>query len=126
MSPAPHVPDENAMTTTPTHDDEEVPIMSSIRILRGRTAALPFGLALAAALAVAAPAAAHSQTVTPAGWDEPVVIGPISKGWAQAHCHAMSPSVVSGASNGVVVFTPAAALPCPANVTNPGGQVTGP
>lgn len=100
--------------------------MSSIRILRARTAALPLGLALAAALAVAAPAAAHSQTVTPTGWDAPVVIGPISKGWAQAHCHAMAPAVVSGASNGVVVFTPAAALPCPGNVTNPGGQVTGP
>jgi hypothetical protein len=114
------------MTTMPTHDDEEVPTMSRTRILSGRTAAVPIGLALAAAMAVAAPAAAHSQAVTPAGWDAPVVVGPISKAWAQAHCHAMAPAVVSGASNGVVVFTPAAALPCPANVTNPGGKVTGP
>ncbi len=100
--------------------------MSSIRILRARTATLTLGLALAAALAVAAPAAGHSQTVTPPSSDTPVVVGPISKGWAQAHCHAMAPAVVATASDGVVVFTPGAALPCPANVTNPGGQVTGP
>ena len=99
--------------------------MSSIRILRGRAAVVPFGLALVAALAVAAPAAAHSQTVTPPSSDAPVVIGPISKAWAQAHCHAMAPAVVAAASGGVVAFSPAAALPCPANVTNPGGQVTG-
>jgi hypothetical protein len=114
------------MSMSRSHDHEEVPIMSSIRILRGRTAVLPLCLALAAAIAVAAPAAAHSQTVTPPSSDAPVVIGPISKGWAQAHCHAMAPAVVAGASGGVVVFTPAAALPCPASVTNPGGQVTGP
>jgi hypothetical protein len=73
---------------------------------------------------MATPVAAHSQTVTPPGKDA-VVSGPISNAWAQAHCHAASPGVVAGASNGVVVFTPQAALPCPA-VANPGGQVTGP
>ncbi len=91
-----------------------------------RSSALALGFALAAAVAIAAPAAAHSQTVTPPAQDGPVVIGPISKGWAQAHCHAMAPAVVAAASNGVVVFTPAGALPCPSNVMNPGGQVTGP
>jgi hypothetical protein len=79
-------------------------------------------LALLAVMAI--PVAAHSQTVTPPGRDA-VVSGPISKAWAQAHCHAASPGVVAGASSGVVVFTPQAALPCPA-VANPGGQVTGP
>jgi hypothetical protein len=79
-------------------------------------------LALLAGLAV--PVAAHSQTVTPPGRDS-VVSGPISNAWAQAHCHAASPGVVAGASNGVVVFTPQGALDCPA-VANPGGQVTGP
>lgn len=91
-----------------------------------RRSALSLGFALATALAIAAPAAAHSQTVTPPGQDGPVVVGPISKGWAQAHCHAMAPAVVAAASDGVVVFTPGGALPCPSHVTNPGGQVTGP
>jgi len=85
-----------------------------------------FSLAAALALlaAMAIPVAAHSQTVTPPGQDA-VVSGPISKAWAQAHCNAAAPAVVAGASNGVVVFTPQAALPCP-DVANPGGQVTGP
>ena len=78
------------------------------------------------ALGAAAPAAAHSQTVTPPAKDGPVVTGPISKAWAQAHCHAAAPAVVAGASDGVVVFSPQAALPCPSTVTNPGGEVTGP
>ncbi|HUF59089.1 MAG TPA: hypothetical protein VMR89_06395 [Actinomycetota bacterium] len=81
-------------------------------------AVLPLGVAL--------PAAAHSQTVTPKGRDVPVVAGPISNVWAQAHCHAQAPAVVAEASDGVVVFSPAGPLPCPSNVTNPGGQVTGP
>jgi hypothetical protein len=79
-------------------------------------------LALLAAMAV--PVAAHSQTVTPSGQEAPVVTGPISKAWALAHCHAAAPAIVAGASNGVVVFTPQAALPCPP-VLNPGGQITG-
>lgn len=91
-----------------------------------RPSALSLGLALTAALAIAAPIAAHSQTVTPPSKDGPVVVGPISKGWAQAHCHAMAPAVVAAASDGVVVFTPGGPLPCPTHVTNPGGQVTGP
>lgn len=81
-------------------------------------------LALLAAMAV--PVAAHSQTVTPPGQDAAVVSGPISKAWAQAHCHAAAPAVVAGASNGVVVFTPPAALPCTPDLKNPGGQSTGP
>lgn len=91
-----------------------------------RPRTLSLGFALAAALAIAAQVAAHSQTVTPPGQDGPVVVGPISKGWAQAHCHAMAPAVVGAASDGVVVFTPGGALACPTHVTNPGGQVTGP
>ena len=67
---------------------------------------------------------AHSQTVTPPGRGEAVVTGPISNPWAQAHCNAASPAIVADASNGVVRFTPAGALPCPA-VPNPGGQVHG-
>ena len=67
---------------------------------------------------------AHSQVVTPKSRDVPVVSGPISKPWAQAHCHAASPAIVADRSKGVVQFLPAAALPCPA-VANPGGQVHG-
>jgi len=77
-------------------------------------------------LGAAVPAAAHSQTVTPPGRGEAVVAGPISNAWAQAHCNAQAPAVVAEASDGVVVFLPAGALPCPSTVTNPGGQVTGP
>jgi len=82
--------------------------------------------AIGLTFALAMPAAAHSQTVTPPGGDGAVVRGPISNAWAQAHCHAQAPAVVATASNGVVVFSPPLALPCPDTVTNPGGQVTGP
>lgn len=70
----------------------------------------------------AAPALAHGQTVQPPSKDSPVVSGPISNAWAQAHCNAQAPAVTAEASGGVVIFTPQAALPCTA-VPNPGGQV---
>jgi hypothetical protein len=73
-------------------------------------------------LAVAASALGHSQIVQPPSHDEPVVIGPISKAWAQAHCNASSPAIVADRSDGVVRFLPGAALPCPP-IANPGGQV---
>ncbi|MFP5341909.1 MAG: hypothetical protein ACLGIJ_03130 [Candidatus Limnocylindria bacterium] len=72
---------------------------------------------------VAGTALAHTQTVNPKGNGEGFT-KPISRAWAQAHCHAASPALVSEASNGVVQFLPAAALPCPA-VPNPGGQTHG-
>jgi hypothetical protein len=78
------------------------------------------------ALGSMGPAAAHSQTVSPPAHEDPVVTGPISNAWAQAHCHSAAPAVAAGASKGVVIFSPQAALPCPDNVTNPGEQVTGP
>jgi hypothetical protein len=71
----------------------------------------------------AATAAAHSQTVTPNGNGEGFT-KPISNPWAQAHCHAAAPAIVADRSGGVVQFSPAAALSCPA-VLNPGGQVHG-
>jgi hypothetical protein len=74
------------------------------------------------ALAGANAAYAHSQTVTPPSKDTPVVTGPISKPYAQAHCNSNAPATVAEASNRVVVFTPAGALPCPP-IPNPGGQV---
>jgi hypothetical protein len=77
-----------------------------------------------ASISMAAPAAAHTQTVTPPG-QEPVVSGPIAVPWVQGHCHAQAPAVVAEASGGVVVFFPQGAFPCP-DITNPGGQVTGP
>lgn len=78
------------------------------------------------ALAVAPAAFAHTQTVNPPGQGEPgIVSDPISKPFAQAHCHAAAPAIVATASDGVVSFTPAGALPCPP-VANPGGQTTGP
>jgi len=70
----------------------------------------------------AAPALAHSQSVQPPSKESPVVSGPISKAWAQAHCNAQSPAVVADASGGVVTFSPPGPLPCPA-VPNPGEQV---
>jgi hypothetical protein len=73
-------------------------------------------------LAAAGSALAHSQTVQPPSHDQPVVIGPISKAWAQAHCHAAAPAIVADASGGVMRFLPGAALPCPA-IANPGGHV---
>ena len=66
---------------------------------------------------------AHRQTVSPPGQEAPVIDNdPISNSWAQAHCNANAPSVVAGASNGVVVFSPQGELPCPP-APNPGGQV---
>jgi hypothetical protein len=64
----------------------------------------------------------HSQTVTPPSKDAPVVTGPISQPYAQAHCNSNAPATVAEASNGVVVFTPPAAKPCEP-IPNPGGQV---
>jgi hypothetical protein len=80
---------------------------------------------VAAAVSMAVPAAAHTQTVTPPGQD-PVVSGPIAVPWVQGHCHAQAPAVTAEASGGVVVFSPQGALPCSDEITNPGGQVTGP
>jgi hypothetical protein len=78
------------------------------------------------ALAVAATASAHTQTVAPPGQDEPVILNdPIARPWIQGHCHAQAPAVSGEASGGVASFSPAGALPCPP-VPNPGGQVTGP
>jgi hypothetical protein len=74
-------------------------------------------------LLTAASAMGHTQTVNPNGNGEGFA-KPISNPWAQAHCHAASPALVGEASNGVVQFLPAAALPCPA-VPNPGGQIHG-
>jgi hypothetical protein len=78
-----------------------------------------------AAVSMATPAAAHTQEVTPPGKD-PVVSGPIAVPWVQGHCHAQAPAVTAEASDGVVVFSPQGALPCSDEITNPGGQVTGP
>lgn len=75
------------------------------------------------ALLTAGSALAHIQSVNPNGNGEGFT-RPISNPWAQAHCNAASPALVSEASKGVVQFLPAAALPCPA-VPNPGGQVHG-
>ncbi len=74
------------------------------------------------ALGAAGSVAAHSQTVTPPGRGEPVVSGPISQAFAQAHCNAQSPSIVADRSGGVVQLIPAGPLPCPEEA-NPGGQV---
>lgn len=81
------------------------------------------GVALAMLALSAGAAAAHTQTVDPNGNGDGFT-RPISKAWAQAHCNAASPAVVSAASNGVVAFNPGAALPCPP-VANPGGQIHG-
>ena len=64
------------------------------------------GVIAAILLGTAGPSLAHSQNVTPPGFDEPVVQGPISKPWAQAHCRSAAPAVVAEASGGVVIFTP--------------------
>jgi hypothetical protein len=95
-----------------------------IRTTIVRRVTLGASTALLLAAAVAGPAAAHSQTVLPPPKDAPVVSGPISKAWGQAHCNAAAPAIVADSSNGVVSFRPAAALPCPL-VENPGGQVHG-
>jgi hypothetical protein len=83
------------------------------------------GLIATASLSIAAPAAAHTQTVTPPGQDA-VVSGPIAVPWIQGHCQAQAPAVTGEASGGVVIFSPQQALPCSDTITNPGGQVTGP
>jgi len=79
----------------------------------------------AAPLLMAAPAAAHTQTVTPPGQD-PVVSGPIARPWIQGHCQAAAPGVTFIASGGVVSFFPHGELACDPTITNPGGQSTGP
>ena len=76
------------------------------------------------ALSLAGGASAHALIVTPPGQDGPVVNQPVSKPYAQAHCHAQSPSELND-SPAAAKFTPGAARPCPP-VPNPGGQVTGP
>ena len=63
--------------------------------------------AVALLAAMAAPVAAHSQTVTPPGQDAPVILNdPISNPWAMAHCVSAAPFVAAGASGGVVAFNP--------------------
>jgi len=89
-------------------------IIRSVRALAG---------ASLLALFAAGTALGHSQAVDPNGNGDGFT-KPISNAWAQAHCHAASPAVVSEASNGVVQFLPAGALPCPP-VPNPGGQIHG-
>jgi hypothetical protein len=79
----------------------------------------------AAPVLMAAPAAAHTQTVTPPGQD-PVVSGPIARPWIQGHCQAAAPFVTFEASGGVVDFSPHGEVSCDDTITNPGGQVTGP
>jgi hypothetical protein len=89
--------------------------------MRKTTAAV---LASGWALSLAAGASAHGIIVTPPGQSDPVVSQPVSQRFAQAHCHAQSPEVLSD-SPAAAQFVPGAALPCPA-VENPGGRVTGP
>lgn len=89
-------------------------------MFRRITAALVGAAALA--LVPASSALAHGQIIQPPAHDEPVVTGPISKPWAQAHCHAASPAIVTEASNGVVAFPPGTKLECP-DFPNPGGQI---
>ena len=73
-------------------------------------------------LAAAGAVFGHSQIVQPPSHDEPVVIGPISKVWAQAHCNASSPAIIADRSGGVVQFLPSAPRDC-LPTANPGGQV---
>jgi hypothetical protein len=75
------------------------------------------------ALSLAGGASAHVLIVTAPGQEGPRV-QPVSKPYAQAHCHAQSPSELSD-SPAAAQFAPGGAFPCPA-VPNPGGQVTGP
>lgn len=96
--------------------------MDPLRRSIERVAQALLGASLAALL-IAGPALAHSQTVDPNGNGDGFT-KPISRAWAQAHCHAASPALVGEASNGVVEFNPPTALPCPA-VPNPGGQIHG-
>lgn len=71
---------------------------------------------LALALSVSA-VAAHGQTIDPNGNAE-TRVKPVSRPWAQAHCHAAAPQILdTTASHAANAFTPATALPCP---TTPG------
>jgi len=81
--------------------------------------------AIALLVALALPAAAHTQTVTPPGRDTAVVSGPIARPWIQGHCMSAAPAVAYLASGGVVDFSPHGELPC-TGILNPGGQTTGP
>ncbi len=66
---------------------------------------------LALLAAMAAPVAAHRQTVTPPGQDAPVILNdPISNPWAMAHCKAAAPFVTAVSSDGVVQFNPPTAF----------------
>lgn len=94
--------------------------MRSIHQLRRTIVATAGGSLLV--LTAAGSALGHSQIVQPPSHDDPIVSGPISKAWAQAHCNAAAPAVVAERSGGVVRFTPGTALPCAA-IANPGGQV---
>ena len=90
-----------------------------------RTLAVPTSVVALVLTVAAAPVAAHRQIVTPPGQESPVVSGPISKPWAQAHCNANSPSIIEERSNGVVQFLPKSGTDlCPA-VPNPGDQIHG-
>ncbi len=87
-----------------------------------------FSLLAAVALLVtlAAPVAAHTQTVTPRGQDTAVIFeDPIARPWIQGHCKAAAPTVTYLASGGVVDFFPHGEVPCLGHL-NPGGQTTGP
>jgi len=77
--------------------------MHITRHARGSVAAV-IGAIATMVLAVGA-VAAHGQTVDPNGAGAGFT-RPISKVWAQAHCHAQAPMVVSEASAGVNVTTP--------------------
>jgi hypothetical protein len=70
---------------------------------------------------MAAPAAAHGKDVHPPGAGDGHEFMAVSKAWAQAHCQAAAPEQATANSGGVVRFSPAEALPCPAT-PNPGGQ----
>lgn len=81
--------------------------------------------ALALLVALAVPVAAHTQTVTPPGQDEPVVgTRLIARPWIEAHCTSAAPGVAGEASGGVVIFAPQEQKPCSTEL-NPGGQDPG-
>jgi hypothetical protein len=85
------------------------------------------GLVAGAPLLMAAPASAHTQTVRPPGQDGAAIVsGPIARPWIQGHCQAAAPMVTFQASGGVVDFFPHGELACDPNISNPGGQSTGP
>jgi hypothetical protein len=83
-------------------------------------------VAVVFSLALAPTALAHSQSVSPPGQDEPVILSePIARPWIQGHCKAAAPAVSGEASGGVATFSPTHELPCDPAITNPGGQSTG-